>query len=201
MSITTLQWAMASLPLPGETESGDRCVVKMFDTGAMVAGIDALGHGPEAAHAATVAARVLEQHAHEKPIALLRRCHEDMRDTRGAAISVAAFDRARRTMTWLGIGNVAGVLVRADSGNDPRVKQLVVRGGVVGYQLPHLHPLVIQVAQDDMLILATDGVRRDFTEILPSMADPQALAEEILESYATRSDDALVLVFHCGGEF
>jgi phosphoserine phosphatase RsbX len=200
MNATTLEWGVASLPLPGESESGDRCVVKAFDAGALVAVIDALGHGPEAARAAGVAMRVLEGHAREKPDVLLHQCHEQMRDTRGAAISAASFDGPRRIMTWLGIGNVMGVLVRADPAVNPRVKQMVVYGGVVGYQLPDLRPLVVQVAPGDILILATDGVRSGFTEILPAAMNPQRLADRILRDYATRNDDALVLVFHCGGD-
>jgi len=200
MNATTLEWGVASLPLPGEKESGDRCVVEAFEAGALVAVIDALGHGPEAAHAAAVAAKVLAGHAREKPGMLLQRCHEQMHDTRGAAISAASFDWRGRVITWMGIGNVMGVLVRADPEVNPRVKQMVVHGGVVGYQLPNLHPLMVQVAPGDILILATDGVRSDFTEILPAAINPQLLADRILKEYATRSDDALVLVFQCGGD-
>jgi len=123
-----------------------------------------------------------------------------MHDTRGAAISAASFDWRGRVITWMGIGNVMGVLVRADPEVNPRVKQMVVHGGVVGYQLPNLHPLMVQVAPGDILILATDGVRSDFTEILPAAINPQLLADRILKEYATRSDDALVLVFQCGGD-
>ena len=200
MNTTTLEWGVASLPLPGESESGDRCVMQAFDAGALAAVVDALGHGAEAAHAAGVAARVLERHAHENPGALLRHCHEQMRNTRGAAISAASFDWRRRLMTWLGVGNVMGVLVRADAEVNLRVKQMVVHGGVVGYQMPDVHPLVLQVAPRDILILATDGVSSDFTEILPAALNPQALADRILRDYATQRDDALVLVFHCGGD-
>jgi negative regulator of sigma-B (phosphoserine phosphatase) len=200
MNAMTLEWGVASLPLPGENESGDRCVVEAFAAGALVAVIDALGHGPEAARAAEVAVRVLEGNAQEKPGTLLRRCHDEMHQTRGAAISTASFDWGRRIITWLGIGNVMGVLVRADPEVNPRVKLMVVHGGVVGYQMPNLHPLVVQVAPGDTLILATDGVRGNFTEILPAAINPQLLADRILKEYATRSDDALVLVFQCGGD-
>jgi negative regulator of sigma-B (phosphoserine phosphatase) len=197
MNVATLEWGVASLPLPGESESGDRCVVAPFDAGVLVAVIDALGHGPDAAHAAAVAAGVLEADAREKPGVLFNRCHELMRSTRGAAISAASID-SRGTMTWLGVGNVMGVIVRADGGVNPRIKQMVVHGGVVGYQLRDMQPLVMQVGPGDVLILATDGVHRDFTDILPAALKPQLLADRILREYATRIDDALVLVFHCG---
>jgi negative regulator of sigma-B (phosphoserine phosphatase) len=199
MNATTVEWGVAALPFAGESESGDEYVVKAFDSGALVAVIDALGHGPEAAYTAGVAQEVLEQHASEKPSAILLRCHEEMRDTRGAAISVASFDWSRRIMTWLGIGNVSGVLVRADSEVKPRIKQMVVHGGVVGYQLPEPHPITVQITPGDTLILATDGVRREFAEMLPSAMNPQVLADKILGAHATGSDDSLVLVFQYGG--
>jgi len=201
MSAKSLEWGIASRPMTGETVSGDDCVVEVFETGALAVVIDALGHGAEAAHAAKVATEVLEKNARAKPSALLRLCHERLRNTRGAAISMASFDWSRRTMTWLGIGNIAGVLVDADSAGNPRVKQLVVHGGVVGYQMPHLNPLQMPVAPGDVLIVATDGIRADFTELSPLGINVQLLAERILEGYATQRDDALVLVFPCNGEF
>lgn len=200
VSAATLDWSVASQPLPGETESGDRCVVKVFETGALAVVIDALGHGAEASHAADVASGILEKNAPGTPDTLFNLCHERMRNTRGAAISMASFDWSRRTMTWLGIGNVAGVLVSAHSGGNPRVKQLVVHGGVVGYQMPDLHPLQMPIAPGDVLVVATDGIRADFTELLPLPINAQLLAERILEDYATRRDDALVLVFPCNGD-
>jgi serine phosphatase RsbU (regulator of sigma subunit) len=199
MRAAPVEWGLASLPLPGESESGDVSVVRPFGEGVLVAVVDALGHGHDAARAARVAAVTLQRYAHEGPVALLRRCDELMRTTRGAAISMASFHTAQGTMTWLGVGNVTGALVRADPSARPRVKQLIVHGGVVGYHLPELHPSLLPVVPGDALVLATDGVRSDFAECLPAALGPQALAERILKDYATRNDDALVLVFPCSG--
>ncbi len=194
MKAETLEWGVAALPLPGESESGDRYFVRLFEAGALVAVVDALGHGREAAQTADIAGEILEEHAREDPSSILRWCHKKMRNTRGAAISVASFDWARRNLTWLGIGNVAGVLVRAEAAVRPRVKQLVVHGGVVGYQLPEPRPITERIGPGDSLILATDGVRQAFSEMLPSLLNPQVLADRILGTHATGGDDALVLV-------
>jgi phosphoserine phosphatase RsbX len=197
---TAAKWGVASLVSPGQDECGDRCVVQVFDGGGLVVAIDALGHGHDAAVAAEVAAGTIEQHARESPQALLLRCQAELRTTRGAAISMARFDWRLRIMTWLGIGNVAGVLMHANPALRPRVHRLLVHGGVVGYNLPEvLHPSVFEIMPDDTLVLATDGVRDEFTEMLPATAtDPQRLAKQILDGYARRSDDALVVVFRCG---
>ncbi len=192
-------WSASSLTHRGETDSGDKCVVTEFDGGVLVAVIDALGHGHAAAEAAEVAAKVLAQHADESPARLFERCHADMRGTRGAAISLASFDWRRHTMAWLGIGNVAGVLMLPQTDSDPQVASLVVRGGVVGDHLPELRPTLVPFTAGTSLIVATDGVYRDFTEVLPSALPPQRLAERILDGYARHDDDALVLAFRYSG--
>ena len=193
-------WSVSSLTRQGETDSGDKCVVTTFAGGALVAVIDALGHGDQAALAAEVAARTLQLHPHRTPAELVEQCHADMRATRGAAISMASFDWRRRTMSWLGVGNVAGVLMRPDAGAGPHIDALLVRGGVVGDQLPELQPSVIPLATDTTLVMATDGVRGDFMEALSATLEPRRLAQRILDGYARHDDDATVLVFHCTGD-
>jgi negative regulator of sigma-B (phosphoserine phosphatase) len=197
----TLEWGVSSRIHPGETQSGDAYVVDTLDGGGFVAVIDALGHGNAAAHAAKVAVRTLQEHGTEALASLLQRCHARLRTTRGAAISMAYFDRDRQTMTWLGVGNVVGVLVYADPKGVRRVKPLLVRSGVIGDRLPDLSPLALEIRSGDTLLLATDGIREDFTETLPNSLDPQPLADRILDAYATRDDDALVVVVRYKRDF
>ena len=192
------EWGVAAMSYPGETESGDGYVVKPFKDGVLVAVVDGLGHGHDAAIATRQATVTLTQYAHEPPGALILRCDDLLRSTRGAAISMASFDRQRRTMTWLGVGNVSGMLVRADPADDARMENLILRGGVVGWNLPELSPVVLPVAPGDTLVFATDGVRPYFSELLSTACGPpQRLADQILQTYATYTDDALVLVYPC----
>ncbi len=190
----TLQWGVASAPLPGQTESGDRCLVEPFARGALVAVVDALGHGHRAAQIAAQAVDTLNRHAQDSVTALVRRCHDALRDRCGATMSLASFDWRSHQMTWLGIGNVMGLLVpRAFRAGAP-VRRLLVRGGVVGGDLPDLKPTTVGVTPGDTLIVATDGIDEGFAGGLPADLAPQPLAEHILSRYAKSTDDALVLV-------
>jgi hypothetical protein len=190
-----LEWAVAAAPLQADPlDSGDRFLVTPFPGGMLVGVADGLGHGPEAAAAARLAVDIVEGAAGESPIALLRRCHEGLRPTRGAVISVASFDHADRTMTWSGVGNVEGVLLRADPGAEPRREALLLRGGVVGHELPQLSALVVGIEDGDTLVFATDGIRPDFATELSPQVPSQPLADRILSRYRTGNDDALVLV-------
>jgi serine phosphatase RsbU (regulator of sigma subunit) len=189
-----LEWGVAALTLPGQGESGDRYVVRPLANGVLVAVMDGLGLGEEAAVAAKGAVATLERHADESVIALVRRCHENLRATRGVVMSLASFNGFDGTMTWLGVGNVGGTLVRADPEVKPNSEFLLLRGGVIGGQLPPLQGSIISLMPGDTLILHTDGIRvPTLYEIAPG-TPPQQIAGWILETYAKGTDDALVLV-------
>jgi hypothetical protein len=168
-------------------------VVAEFADGVLVGVIDGLGHGTEAAVAAREAARVLASRAGDPLEPLVERCHEALRRTRGAVMSLASLD-ARGSMTWVGVGNVDAILLRGAPGAEPRREALAARGGIVGYRLPALRPSTLPVSPGDLLFLATDGVRSRFAEDLRLQAGPQELADELLARHARGTDDALVLV-------
>jgi len=189
-----IEWAAAEGTRAGQTESGDRYLVAPTPDGALVAVVDGLGHGAEAADAAKVAVRSLERHAQQPVIPLVRDCHRSLLGTRGAVISVASFTAHDQTMTWLGVGNVEGLLLRALA-TSPRRESLLLRGGVVGVHLPALAAEIVPVTPGDTLILATDGVRSDFSnDRLPQRDPPPRLSDYILARWGKQNDDALVLV-------
>ena len=190
----TIEWGVASRALPGQRSSGDLNVVKSFPNGVLIAALDGIGHGEEAASAAMVARAILEAHAEESVIALIRRCHDGLRATRGVAMSVASFNLSEALITWLGVGNVAGVLLRRGLAREAEEESLLLRAGVVGAQLPALQAAVLPVSMGDTLILATDGISSDFTRTLARNHPPQKAAENILGRHGKATDDALVLV-------
>jgi serine phosphatase RsbU (regulator of sigma subunit) len=191
-----IEWGVATLALPGEAQSGDLHFVKPVGTGVLVAVVDGLGHGAEAATAAQAAVAALERHATESPVPLIERCHRALQGTRGVVMSVAVLGGPDGSMTWLGVGNVEGLLLYGDGAarsGSPRAS-LATRGGIVGSELPRLHPVVLPIASGDTLIFATDGIREGFAEGLSREASPQQLADRILARHGKGTDDALVLV-------
>lgn len=194
MSRALLECGAATLALAGESESGDLHVVRAFPGGALVAVVDGLGHGEEAAEAARIAASTVESRAREPLTALVRLCHERLRGTRGAVMSLASFDERNATMTWVGVGNVEGVLLREDPRATPPRESLLLRGGVVGRQLPPLHPSTVPVLGGDTLIFATDGIHGGLDRRPARGETPQQIADRILKRHGKGSDDALVVV-------
>jgi hypothetical protein len=189
-----IEWGVATQTKEGQAASGDLQVVEAFAGGVLVGAVDGLGHGPEAALAAGLAASTLASYAGEPVAGLVRRCHAVLVETRGVVMSLASFSSSASTITWAGVGNVAGMLLRAGAADPSRRESLLLRGGVVGFQLPALSEDVLAVGPGDTLVLATDGVQPGFAEGLVLGPPPQELAERILAQHLKGSDDALVLV-------
>jgi serine phosphatase RsbU (regulator of sigma subunit) len=194
LDISTVEMGLASLPFPGQSHSGDSHLVKSFSNGVLVAALDGLGHGEEAAMASKLARKILEDHAEEPLIAAVRQCHEALRATRGVVMSVASFNIRHHLMTWLGVGNLQGVLIRGASAVPPAEETLLLRAGVVGGHLPPLQASVLSVSGGDTLVFTTDGIDVGFPHEMVRNQPPQKAAEWIMATHFRATDDALVLI-------
>ena len=109
-------------------------------------------------------------------------------------MSMALLNGLDGTITWAGIGNVEGLLVRANPGVKPHKESLLLRAGVLGGQWPEPHASKIPIMSGDMLVFTTDGIRSGFDEKVALRHPPKEIASNILSQHAKGSDDALVLV-------
>ena len=195
MTQEPMLWGTAGRPLAGERTSGDRSYVRrLLDGGTLLAVLDGAGHGAAAAEAAEAGRAILERHAGLPLARLFRTCHDGLRGTRGVAMSAALLSAAGDQITWLGVGSVEAVVWRLDPRALPRREHLMLRGGLVGCQMPIPFEASQPLAPGDLVVLATDGVRGDYLPLLNGDDPPQRIAERILERHATGQDDALVLV-------
>ena len=183
-----------TMPLPGQDVSGDSHMIKSLKNGILIAVVDGLGHGYEAAAAAKIAIKTLDASADGQIITMVRRCHEALKGTRGVVMSIAFLDLFYKKITWLGVGNIEGMLLRQDTNSVISHERLLLRGGALGYQLPSLKESVIPVIPGDTLIFVTDGIRSSFETCINLSEKPQQIADNIMAQFAKRTDDALVLV-------
>lgn len=189
-----LDWGVASRALPGEAVCGDVHLIKPLPNGVLVAVVDGLGHGAEAAAAAIIALDVLNRHAGEPLTNIIRNCHEALLRTRGAVITAAWLEPGEGRISWLGVGNVEAMLIRPGRTAQIPVARALLRNGIVGYSLPALQARTASVGPGDLLVFATDGVDVGFAETVAAGGPPQRLAEGVLDRYFKGTDDALVLV-------
>jgi hypothetical protein len=189
-----IEWGIATRCRLGEAMSGDLAVVNLLPEGALVAGIDGLGHGSEAARAARKAAAVMRESPGPDLVGLVQRCHSALRGTRGAAISLAFVSASEGRMTWLGVGNVEGRVLSGDPAARRPKGSLALGRGVPGHELPAVRAATVTVQPGDVFILATDGVDGGFADSLELSGSSQTISERILSKYWKPPDDALVIV-------
>lgn len=189
-----LDWGVAYSSKKGEAHSGDAYIIRTVPAGVLVAVVDGLGHGVEAHEAADRVVRLIERSADVDVSELMRQCHQVLLGTRGVVMSIAEFNITENTLTWIGVGNVTGSLLRTDRGSDTPREGLLTRGGVVGLQLPSIFPTVKPLAPGDVIVLATDGVHPGLADHLSVEAPLQDIADELLAAHATGDDDALIFI-------
>ncbi len=100
-------------------------------------------------------------------------------------------------MSWAGVGNVEGLLRRAQPGRPD--EKLLLRNGLVGSHVPPLQASEVALQRDDLLVFATDGVAQDVARTLPVRGTLQAIADGALARGNKGIDDALVLLVRYRG--
>jgi hypothetical protein len=188
-----VEWSVAKRCRRGEATSGDLAVVNVLPGGALVAGVDGLGHGVEAARAASRAGEVVRASLDLDLVLLMERCHIALRGTRGAAVSLAFISASEGGMTWLGVGNVEGRVVSGDPSATRPKGSLALGSGVAGHELPAVRTAALEVRPGDVLIFATDGVDPAFADSLDLSGSTRAITERIMARHRRPTDDALVV--------
>lgn len=194
----TIETAFAELPLPGQVESGDLCLVKRVGKGTLLALVDGLGHGQDAASAAHAAVGAIERYARESLVELVQRCHQALVGLRGVVLGLAYLDPQAASMTWLGVGNIGGVVLRADTKARPSRVSLVPNAGFIGAEQPHAKARAVSLTARDTVVLYSDGVKDGFTDSLVLANSPQEIADFIIARHTKGNDDALALVARYG---
>ena len=168
-------------------------MVALLPEGALVAAVDGLGHGGEAARAARRAGDLVRERPSRYLVVLAERCHKALRDTRGAALSLAFVCPGDGTMTWLGVGNVEGRVLSGDPSATRPKGSLPLENGILGHELPRVRTATLDVRPGDVLVLATDGVGAGFGDSLDVSGSPQAIVERIIAAHWKPVDDAAVV--------
>jgi len=185
-----IEWAVASQTHPHEVVCGDAYVVTQTSNGVLLCVIDGLGHGPEAAEASRTAIAAISNYSDATAEEIVSHCHDVLKTTRGAVLSLAKLDSLNNRLTWLGIGNVEGILLHPVAQHE----WLTLRAGIVGSRMPSLRTLEVAVSPGDLLIMFSDGIASHLVDRIYIDREPAELAERIISTQAKNTDDAIVLV-------
>lgn len=180
-----------SRPYKGLSVCGDSFVIEQREGALLAAVIDGLGHGYESSVAAGRAAEVIRECADLSVGAILQRCHQELKVTRGAAVGLLKVDEAGKG-EFCGIGNIE---VQALNGQAPSVFCLA---GIVGHNMRASKVMSVTMKPGDIYCMMSDGIstRGNLKSCLPGA--PDTVARRIVESWGKDHDDATAVVLGFG---
>ena len=178
--------------LAGEKVCGDSLAWDVTHDRCAALAVDGLGHGPNAADAAEEATRIFAAHSGEAPGHIIARLHDALKKTRGAAAAVAEIRPLAGTLTYAGVGNIAGSIL-----SNTLSRSLVSHNGTVGHVMPRVQEFKVEWPRDGILVMHSDGLhsRWDLSRYPGLLArQPALIAGVLLRDFRRERDDASVLV-------
>lgn len=172
------------LPRDGEEYCGDAVALAEVSGSRTACVADGLGHGPDAAEAADAAMRVFTENPDRPLPHQLTNMHRALRTTRGAAVALVRV--APRRLEFCGVGNVSGATVGGSS------RLLLSTPGIVGFTLPAAPVRHLTLAEDDVVVLHTDGVGTTWRGA-GRAPDVLLFAADLAHRHRNPRDDAAVL--------
>jgi len=175
---------------PGETVCGDGWAFANPAAGPTLLMADGSGHGAMAAAAAALAVEIFCRNADLDCEPLAESLHRGLAPTRGAALALARFDRQRRLVRFVGIGNISGALA---SGGE--LRRMVTHNGTAGHVAPRIRAFDYPVQGDPLIILHSDGLSAKWdAATYPGLLQAHAsvISGILFRDYRRGSDDACI---------
>ncbi len=188
----SMEFGAICVALAGEIECGDTWSIA--ERGGMVAIMmaDGLGHGSLAAASSRGAAAAFAERPFEQPCEAMQHFHAKLSGGRGSAAAVALLDREKSTVTYAGVGNIAGSVVSAD-----RSKGMVSHNGTLGVQLLRRQQFEYELAGDSKIVMHSDGVSARWSlNNYPGLfvRHSSIIAAVLYRDHARATDDATIIV-------
>ena len=189
----TLDVGAVSVPKHGETACGDGWAIAHDRRSSTVLVVDGLGHGVLAAEAAAAAIRAFHEASAEEPRLIVQAIHGALRATRGAAVAVARIDRVAQVVQFVGVGNIAGVVIA--EGRPTR--HMVSHNGIAGHEARRIDEFTYPWASDGLLVMHSDGLTQKWElDRYPGLGrrHPALIAGVLYRDFHRGHDDATIVV-------
>jgi hypothetical protein len=175
-------------PMFSETVNGDAIAFIQGDGFVLGVVIDGLGHGTYANRASEMAVEFIKNNP-DTPIGrLLEDCHEEIRGTRGAAVTLLKIYLDTGKLEFTGIGNV-DMKTQTRDGFHP-----VTFPGIIGYNLRKVKVFDGQGASGDIFCIHSDGISSRFNLEEQECENVQEMADSIGAVFGKERDDSTVLI-------
>jgi anti-sigma regulatory factor (Ser/Thr protein kinase) len=183
------RYGAVRVPKTGERVCGDAWSVLERNGSTWILMADGLGHGEFAAAASEQAVKVFETSRMDTVVGVMQDVHAGLRSTRGAAVAIAHIQG--QTLTYCGLGNIAGVLYTGAAN-----VHMVSHAGTAGVEARRIAPFTYGWTPGAILILHSDGLLSQWgLERYPGLTrhDPALVAAVLYRDYNRGRDDTTVM--------
>ncbi len=181
-------------PAPREEMCGDAWLAIEREGELAVFLADGLGHGPLAADAANAAIGVFREQAFADAVSLMKLVDMKLRGSRGAAAAIAKCDLKNRSLSCVGVGNIAGSIQAIGEG---KARGLVSHNGAVGVEAKRIQEFTYPIPDRALILLHSDGLRTRWDlSAYPGLLlrHPGVIAGVLYRDFARGSDDLTIVV-------
>ncbi len=180
-------FGVATISASGKGPNCDAYVIKEWDKYILIALIDGLGHGEDAALASTAAKEYVTDNFKSGIEEIMTGLYSPLSKTRGAVIGLALIDKAEKRFAFCGVGNIEVKVI-----SHPPMHPTSLEG-IVGMNKPRLRKFEYRYENLGAVALYSDGISSKF-ELQSPFLQPQQMAEAILRKWWNRFDDATVII-------
>ena len=176
----------------GELICGDAWGAWETAAGLTIAMADGLGHGPEAARAATRAVEVFASAAALPGTEAMFHAHAALHPTRGAAAAIASIDSHAGQLRFVGVGNIS--LVLSEPGSS---RQCVSLGGTLGHEARAFREFAYPWRPQTVAVMHSDGLTSHWSlDDYPGLraCTPSVIAAVLYRDFTRGRDDCTVVV-------
>jgi len=189
---TVMKVGAISVPKLGERVCGDGWAVCHEAVGVSALVVDGLGHGPQAAEAATAGVDAFTRQRYLATSDALQAVHDGVRHTRGAAGAVLAVNREKHTAKYSGVGNNSCAFLNADG-----TRQAVSSNGTLGHMVRHIREYAYPFNDDASFVMYSDGLTSHWSfDQYQGLRQrhPTVIAAVLYRDVTRHRDDVTVLV-------
>jgi len=194
---TVVEIGAINVPYPGEEVSGDAWAFDASPRRIRLVVADGLGHGIFAAEASAAALEFVNDERSPDPLVAVQNAHARLRSTRGGAIAVVDLDVDGRSLTFAGVGNVAGSIISPAQVR----RQMVSINGTLGQEVRNPRQYQYPAEPGALVILHSDGLSTHWSlDKYPGLFQrhPGVIAGVLFRDFRRTRDDATVVVARIG---
>jgi len=189
--VNELEYASVARPCFGELVSGDAAIVQSRNGTLFLAMVDVLGHGPRAYELAVQIREFLENEWQADVSGTMKRLHDTIQGSIGAAAGLASLDLATGKMRYTGVGNT---VVRKFGAGSVRLPST---DGIIGSRMRSPREHELQLGKTEVLMFYSDGITDRFeSKEYPQLIyeSSRSVARNIVRNFGKQFDDATCLV-------